>query len=50
MALQAASPMEKAGKETQPMRKYHDTGLDVKAYLLICLIFYIFFQNSVYRS
>jgi len=49
MALQAASPMEKARKGTQPMRKYHDSGSDVKGYLLICLILYIFFPLNRYR-
>ncbi len=50
MALQAASPIGKAKQETQPKRKYHDISLDVKGYLLICLIFYMFFQNVVHRS
>jgi len=49
MALQAASPMEKARKGAQPMRKYHDSGSDVKGYLLICLILYIFFSLNRYR-
>jgi len=43
MALQATLPTEKAKQGTQPKRNYHDTSLDVKGYLLICLILYIFF-------
>ncbi len=50
MALQAASPMEKARKGAQPMRKYHDSGSDVKGYLLICLRLYIFFSLSLVRT
>jgi len=47
MALQAGWPIEKAKQGAQPMRKYHDTNLDVKGYLLICLILYIFFLEPL---
>jgi len=49
MALQAASLKEKTKKEVEPMRKYHDTSLNVKGYLLICLILYIFLPLNRYR-
>ena len=41
MAQQAASLHEKAENRTQPKRKYHDSNVDVKGYLLIYLILYI---------
>ena len=43
MALQTASLKEKTLQEVEPVRKYHDISLNVKGYLLICLILYIFF-------
>jgi hypothetical protein len=49
MALQAASLKEKTIQEVEPMRKYHDTSLNVKGYLLICLILYIFLPLNRYR-
>jgi len=42
MALQTASFKEKIIEEVEQVRKYHDTGLNVKGYLLIYLILYIF--------
>ena len=49
MALQAASLKEKTIQEVEPMRKYHDTSLNVKGYLLIYLILYIFLPLNRYR-
>jgi len=49
MVLQAAPLKEKTIQEVEPMRKYHDTGLNVKGYLLICLILYIFLPLNRYR-
>jgi hypothetical protein len=49
MALQAASLKEKTIQEVEPIRKYHDTSLNVKGYLLICLILYIFLPLNRYR-
>ncbi len=47
MALHIASPVEKEKQEVKSMRKYHDISVDVKGYLLICLILYIFFFESL---